>query len=179
VALSSTVYNFDIDLADADRGVYETLALRVARHPSESEEFLLTRVLAYALEFAPGLDFSGGLSAPDEPALWIRDATGVVSAWIEVGAPDASRLHKAAKAAPRVVVYNHKDVTQWLGRLAGARIHRAAEIDVWAIDRGLLRDLGSSLERRTAFALSVADRELFISLGDRTLSGRVERHPLK
>ncbi len=178
MALGSTVYNFDIDLADADRGVYETLALRVARHASESEEFLLTRILAYALEFVPGLEFSAGLSTPDDPALWVRDETGAVSAWIEVGVPDAARLHKAAKAARRVAVYTHKDVTQWRARLAGERIHRAAEIDVWAIDRGLLRDLGTCLERRTGFALSVADRELFISIGDRTLSGRVERYPL-
>lgn len=178
MALTSTIYNFDIDLADADRGVYESLALRVARHPSESEDFLLTRVLAYALEFEAGIDFSAGLCVPDEPALWIRDPTGAVRAWIEVGAPDAARLHKAAKASPRVVVYNHKDVTQWLGRLSGERIHRADEIAVRAMDRDLLRGLGARLERRTAFTLSVSEKELFVSLGDTTLTGTLTRHPL-
>ncbi len=179
MALSSTVYNFQIDLADADRGVYEALALRVARHPSESEEYLLTRVLAYALEFAPGIDFSSGLSTPADPAVWVRDPTGSVQTWIEVGAPDGPRLHRASKAVPRVVVYSHRDVTQWLARLAGERIHRAAEIDIWAMDRSLLRDLGALLERRTAFALSVADRELFVSVADRTLNGRLARHRLQ
>jgi uncharacterized protein YaeQ len=178
VALTSTIYNFDIDLADADRCVYESLALRVARHPSESEDFLLTRVLAYALEFEPGVEFSSGLWHPDEPALWIRDPTAALSAWIEVGAPDAARLHKAAKASPRVVVYNHKDVTQWLGRLEGERIHRAAEIEVWAMDRGLLRELCARLERRTAFALSVSDKELLVAVGDATLTGVLTRHSL-
>ena len=179
MAMTSTIYNFDIDLADADRGVYESLALRVARHPSESEDFLLTRVLAYALELEPGIDFSAGLCVPDEPALWVRDATGALRAWIEVGAPDAARLHRAAKASPRVVVYNHKDVTQWLGRLLGERIHRAAEIELWAMDRGLLREMASRLERRTAFGLSVADRELFVSIGNNTtLHGRLARHGL-
>lgn len=119
MALTSTIYNFEVDLADADRGVYESLALRVARHPSESEDLLLTRVLAHALEFEPGIEFSPGLCNPDEPALWIRDPTGALRAWIEVGTPDAARLHKAAKASPRVVVYNHKDVTQWLGSTRG------------------------------------------------------------
>ena len=96
MALTATIYNFDIDLADSDRGVYETLALRVARHPSESEDYLLTRVLAYAMEFGDGIEFSaGGLSTPDEPAITIRDLTGALRAWIEVGTPDAERLHRA------------------------------------------------------------------------------------
>jgi hypothetical protein len=100
MALGATVYVFEIRLADADRNVYETLSLRVARHPSESEEYLLTRVLAYCLEFTEGIAFSsGGLSNPDEPALAIRDLTGALQSWIEIGAPEATRLHKASKAA--------------------------------------------------------------------------------
>src|SRR5438094_2653221 len=98
VALTATIYNVDIDLADADRGVYETLALRVARHPSESEEFLVTRILAYALEFREGIAFSSGLSDPDEPAISVRDLTGAIQSWIDIGIPDAARLHNASKA---------------------------------------------------------------------------------
>src|SRR6476660_5804199 len=110
MALGATVYNFDIDLADSDRGVYETLALRVARHPSESEEFLVTRVLAYCCEYAPGIEFSrGGLSEPDEPPLAIRDRTGALQAWIDIGTPAADRLHRASKAAARVAVYVHRE----------------------------------------------------------------------
>ena len=109
VALTATIYNFDVDLTDTDRGVYESLALRVARHPSESEDFLLTRLLAYLLEFAEGITFSRGLSDPDEPAIAVKDLTGRFVAWIDVGTPDAARLHKAAKTAPRVAVYTHKD----------------------------------------------------------------------
>lgn len=195
MALTSTVYSFDIDLADAERGVYETFDLRVARHPSESEEFLFTRVLAYALEYEPGLAFSAGLCAPDEPALWVRDATGALRAWIEVGAPDAPRLHRASKACPRVAIYNHKDVTQWLARLAGERIHRAADIAVWALDRVLVRDLCTRLERRTSFSLTVSEelvpndargtgtatgsaKHCLVALGEVTLSGLVTRHAL-
>src|SRR5262245_47625382 len=102
LALTATIYKFDIDLADADRHVYEALAIQVAQHPSESEEHLVARVLAYALEFTEGIAFSrGGLSDPDEPSIAVRDATGAMRVWIEVGMPDADRLHRASKAARR------------------------------------------------------------------------------
>jgi uncharacterized protein YaeQ len=178
MALTSTVHTFDIDLADADRGVYETLALRVARHPSETEEFLVTRVLAYALEYVPGIAFSAGLCAPEEPALSVRDATGALRAWIEVGLPDADRLHRAAKAAPRVAVYPHRDVQQWRARLAGARIHRAAEIAVWTIDLALVAALAAQLGRRSTFSLSMSDGHLFVALPGQTLEGARTRCPL-
>jgi len=175
MALTATMYNFDIELADADRRVYESLALRVARHPSESAEYLVTRVLAYVLEFAEGIEFSRGVSDPEEPALAVRDLTGAITTWIEIGTPDAARLHKASKAAARVVVYTHKDPDRFLRRLAGERIHRAAALDLYAIDRGLIAALTARLERRVAFSLSVTDRELYVSIGTDTLTGTVTR----
>ena len=108
MALTATIYNFEVQLSDTDRGVYEALSLRLARQPSETAEYLLTRALAYCLEWTEGLAFSRGLAEPDEPTLAVRDLTGELRAWIDVGAPDAARLHKAAKAAPRVAVYTHK-----------------------------------------------------------------------
>ena len=179
MATGATIYNFDIDLADADRSVYETLALRLARHPSESEEHLVTRVLAYAMEHAEGIAFStGGLSDPDEPALMVRDLSGSVRVWIEVGSPDAARLHKASKASPRVVVYTHKDAERLAGRLAGERIHRAEALELYSIDPDLVSALASRLDRRMAFALSIADRELFVSIGADTFTGHVVRRAI-
>ncbi len=175
--LTATIYNFDIDLADHDRGIFETLALRVARHPSESEEYLWTRVLVYALEYGDGIEFSrGGLSDPDVPAIAIRDFTGAIRSWIEIGAPDASRLHRASKAAPRVAVYLHKDSAQFLGRLGAERIHRAEDVELYAFDRSFMNQLSAHLERRIAFSLSITDRELYLSIGDEQLTGRVTRH---
>lgn len=179
MATGATLYNFDIDLADADRSVYETLALRLARHPSESEEYLVTRVLAYAMEHAEGIAFStGGLSDPDEPAMTVRDRTGALRAWIEVGSPDAARLHKAAKASPRVVVYTHKDAERLAARLSGERIHRADALELYAIDPAFIGALASRLDRRMAFALSISDRELFVSIGADTLTGQVVRRAI-
>jgi uncharacterized protein YaeQ len=176
VALTATIYTFEIDLADNDRGVYETLSLRVARHPSESEDYLLTRVLAYALEYTDGIAFSdGGLSNPDEPAVVVKDLTGALQAWIEVGTPDADRLHRASKAAPRVAVYVHRDPAQFMARLAGGRIHRSEHIAIWAMDLAVLQQLTARLERRMNFSIAVTDRELYISVGADAITGTVTR----
>lgn len=177
--LSSTVFSFDIDLADADRAVYEHLALRVARHPSESDEFLVTRTLAYCLEYTDGIEFSRGLCDADDPPIAVRDLTGALQVWIDVGTPSAERLHRASKMAQRVVVYIHKEHRQWLAALAGARIHRAEALDLRVLDRRLIGDLTAALGRRMSFTLSVAEGELFVSLPDRTLSGAVQQVQLE
>lgn len=175
MALTATIYNFDIDLADADRGVYETLALRVAQHPSESDEYLIGRVLAYVLEYREGIEFSRGVSDPDEPMISIRDLTGKIQSWIDIGTPDAARLHKASKATGRVVVYCHKDPAQWLKQLDDATIHRAGDLELYAIDRALVTALVAHLDRRMKFAVSITDREFYISIGDDNLTGHVTR----
>ena len=178
MALSSTLYNFEIQLSDVDRGVYEALSLKVARHPSETEEHLATRVLAYCLEHTEGIAFSRGVADPDEPAISVRDLTGAYRAWIDIGAPDAARLHKAGKAAPRVAVYTHKDPTVLLSQLAGERIHRAEALELYSFDREFLSSFVARLARRTAFDLSVTDRHLFMNIDGITLSGEIVRHGL-
>ena len=174
MAQGATVYVFEVRLADADRGVNETLTIRAARHPSETAEYLLTRVLAYCLEYTEGIAFSKGLSDPDEPAIAVRDLTGLLQTWIDIGAPDANRLHRAAKAAPKVAVYAHRGLDQLVTRLAGERIHRAAEIRLHAVDPQLLSALVARLDRRMNFDLAVSDRTLYISSGDETLTGAIE-----
>jgi uncharacterized protein YaeQ len=178
MALSATVYNFDVELADTDRGVYESLALRVARHPSETEEYLVARVLAYLLEYGEGIEFSRGLAEPDEPAIAVRDLTGELKGWIDVGAPDAARLHKAMKAAQpggRVAVYTHKAPAQFLKQLAGEKIYRGEELELYAIDGGIISALVERLERRVAFSLTITDHELYLSIGADNLTGAVVR----
>ena len=178
MAQAATIYNFDIELAHVDRGIYASLRLRVACQPSETPEYLLTRVLAYCLEYTEGISFGKGLAEPGEPALTVRDLTGALQVWVEVGAPDAARLHKASQACPRVVVYTHKDPRQVLPQLAGERIHRAEWLEIYSLDRVMLAALAERLERRLAFALSVSDGHLYITLGDETFSGELERHTL-
>jgi uncharacterized protein YaeQ len=171
MAAGATIYVFTVRLADADRGVYETLQLRLARHPSETAEYLLTRLLAYCLEYAEGIAFSRGLSEPDEPAIAVRDLTGSLLTWIDIGTPEAARLHKAMKAARRVVVFAHRDAEPWLLRLKGEHIHRGAALEIRVPDRELLSALVARLERRMAMDLSVADQTLYLTIGEQTFSG--------
>jgi uncharacterized protein YaeQ len=175
MAQTSTIYNFDIDLADANRGVYEHLELRVARHPSESEDYLMTRLLAFCLEYTDGITFSKGISDPDEPTITVRDLTGALRVWIEIGAPDAARVHKAGKAADRVAVYTHKDPAQMLKLWANERIHRLDALELYRFDRAFLDGMVAALDRRMAFSLSVSDEDLYVAVGETTLEGRVER----
>jgi uncharacterized protein YaeQ len=175
MALTATIYNFDVDLADNDRGVYESLAIRLAQHPSESDEYLVARLIAYLVEYAEGITVSRGVSEPEEPAISVRDLTGAITSWIDIGTPDTARLHKASKAAARVAVYCHKDPTQWLRQLDTSSIHRGDALELYAIDRGLIAGLISRLDRRMAFAVSINDRELLVSIGDDNLQGQIVR----
>lgn len=168
MALGSTIYTFDIDLADSDRAVYQTLNLRVAQHPSETPDYLLTRVIAYCFEHAEGIAFSKGLSDPDDPAIAVRDLTGALQVWVDIGLPEPERLHRASKAAPRVAVYTHKDPAQWIGKLAAARIHRAEKLEIFALDRAWLAGLVGALERRMQFSLARSEGEIYLTIGELT-----------
>lgn len=175
MALTATIYRIAVQLSDVDRGVYESLDLHVARHPSESAEYLLTRILAYCLEYEEGIAFTEGLSAGDEPAVVIRDLTGRVTAWIEVGAPDAERLHRASKAAGRVAVYTQRDPMQLAGQWSGKKIHRAAEIPVITFGRGFIEKVAPHLERRTSMTLTVTEREMYLDLDGESFTTALER----
>jgi len=175
MALTATIYNLDVQLADTDRGVYESLSFKVAQQPSESDEHMMARVLAYCLEYTEGIGFSKGIAEPEEPALFVRDLTGALRVWIDIGSPDAARLHKASKAAPRVVVYTHKDPAQLIRALDGERIHRAESLELYALDRALIAELVSRRDRRTKFELTVTEGHLYATIGGETLEGTVER----
>jgi uncharacterized protein YaeQ len=179
VALPATIYHVQIELSDVDRGVYETLDLRIARHPSESMAYLLTRTIAYALLYEEGLAFSkGGLSSTDEPPLSIRDLQGNLRGWIEIGTPSADRLHKASKASPRVVVFTQND-PRLLVREAGTRaIHKAEQIEVYALDPKFLEQLGALTDRNARWTLLRNDDVLHVTVGDKSVSGPVTKHAL-
>ncbi len=176
MALSATLYNFLIELADIDRGVYETLDLRVAKQPSETVEYMLMRVLAYCLEYEEGIEFTQGVAAGDEAALYVRDRTGRIRAWIEVGLPDAERLHRGSKIAERAAIYTHRDVAQLLAQYAGKKIHRSEEIPIYALDKRVIEEIASWLERRSSISVSVTDRQLYLSIGTKTATLDIVEH---
>jgi uncharacterized protein YaeQ len=175
LALGATIYAFDIDLSDVDRNVYQSLNLRVAQHPSETQDYLVARVLAYCLEYAEGIGFSRGLSDPDEPAIFVRDLTGVLQAWVDIGLPEPERLHRASKAAPRVAVYTHKDPQTWAARIAESRIHRAEKLEVFEFDRDWIAQIVARLDRRMKWSLARSESEIYLTLGADTLQTVLQR----
>ena len=178
MALTATIYNFATQLADIDRGVYETFDLRLARQPSETVEYMLMRFFAYCLEYTEGIAFTEGVAAGDEPAVIVRDLTGRVTGWFEVGAPDAERLHRGSKIAERTAVYTHRPIRILLGELTGKKIHRASEIPIYAFAPQFVKDIAEAIDRRVDVALSITERELYLDLGGKTFSTTIAEHRL-
>jgi uncharacterized protein YaeQ len=173
MALTATIYNFATELADVDRGVYETLDLRVARQPSETMEYMLTRFLAYCLEYTEGIELTEGVASGDEPAVLVRDLTGRITAWIEVGIPTAERLHRGSKLAGRAAVYSHRNVRQLLAELGGKKIHRAAEIPLFTFQPGFIEKVTEVLQRREKVSVSVTERQLYLDISGTTFTSDI------
>jgi uncharacterized protein YaeQ len=178
VALSATVYHLQIELSDVDRGVYESLDLRLGRHPSETMRYLLTRIIAYCLCYEEGIAFSKGLSNTEEPAVWIKDLQGTLRVWIEVGTPSAERLHKASKAAPRLVVFTHNDPELLQAAARERAIHKAESIEVYSLDGAFLDALAAATDRNAKWALVHTEGTLYITSGAESVSTAVVRHAL-
>lgn len=178
MALGATVHAFAIELSDTDRNVYGAFDLRVARHPSETAEFMLARTLAYCLEYQDGIALTDGIGAVDEPAVLVRDLTGRITAWIEVGAPTAERVHRGSKSAPRCAIYTHRDPAPLLAQFAGAKIHRASEIPVYSFDRAFMTAASQALERRAKLALSVTGRHLYLDVDARSFDSPIDERRL-
>jgi len=178
MAASATMYHLQIELSDVDRAVYQTLDLRVARHPSETMRYLLSRVIAYCLCFEEGIAFTRGLSTTDEPAAWVKDAHGNLRLWIEIGTPSVERLHKASKASARVVVFTHSDPALLKKAARGKSIHKADDIEVYALDGALLDALDTATDRNARWAIVHTEGTLYITSGDASVSGSVTRHSL-
>jgi uncharacterized protein YaeQ len=179
VAQGATIYTVEIELADVDRGVYTTLDLRVARHPAESADFLVTRILAYCCEYTEGIAFTQGIGAGDEPAIWVRDLTGRVVTWIEVGLPDAERLHRGRKQSDHAVVYTHRDAAQLVTQLRGKKIYQAATIPIYALERRFVAGLAERLERRSSLSLSITEGQLFVALGAYSTNSKLASYRLE
>lgn len=179
MALSSTINRFQIDLSDVDRGIYEKLELRVARHPSESAPFLLTRVIAYALNVQEGIEFTQGISTPDEPAIYVKDLTGLALCWIDIGNPSPKRLHKASKHARKVLVYTHRDPKILIEECLKEEIHKAEAIEVFSLPQKFLTELEATLARDNSWGMLVTQGELSITVDGKTYATEISSHRLR
>ncbi len=174
MAASATVYHLVLTLSDVDRAVYETLDLRLARHPSESPRYFWLRTLAYCLSYAEGIAFSkGGLSDSDEPPVAIRDATGVLQAWIDVGSPSAERLHRAAKAARRVALFSAADFELLEREAQSRKIHALESIEVHLLEPAFLDALEPHLDKHLKLELVRSAGTLYVTLPRGLVQGSI------
>lgn len=178
MALPSTIHRFKIKISDIDRGLYETLELRIAMHPSESIPFLLTRMIAYVHSYQEGIEFTQGLSNPDDPAIWVKDLTGKLLLWIEIGNPTAKRLHKASKIAERVRIYTHKDPENLKKDLEKEEIFKKESIEVFSIPQKFLNALGETLERDNTWEYLYNEGELSISTKNGAFDTELKSHSI-
>ena len=175
MALTATMRRFEIELADTDRGVYETLELRAAQHPSETDRYLVARVVARCLEHGEGIDFTRGLAEADEPAIEARDLRGDRTAWIEVGAPSPDRLHRASKTGARVAVYAWQRPEQLARDIAARGVHRQEELALVALEPAFLDALAATLDRVNRWSLSVSGGALYVTVGGALVEGQAPR----
>jgi uncharacterized protein YaeQ len=175
VALT-TIVQVEVGLSDVDRGVYEALELTLAQHPSESPRYLLTRLFAYCLSYEEGIAWSrGGLSDADEPPISIRDATGLLLAWIDVGQPSAERLHKASKAARRMALYTTADRAQLMREIGSRPVHKLEAIEVQRLAPSFISALENKIARRMKLEIVRNEAQLYVTVGGETLESPLER----
>jgi len=164
MALRATIYKADLHIADSDRHYYGSHALTVARHPSETDERMMVRLVAFALHAQEGLAFTKGLSDTDEPDVWLKDLTGAIDLWIEVGQPDERRILKACGRAEQVVVYcygGHASTVWWEG--VRNKLARARNLRVVCLPAGQTRELAELAERTMDLHVNIQDGTVFMS----------------
>lgn len=164
MALKSTIHRLELDVADIDHGNYGSFSLTLARHPSETEERLMMRVLAFALHADGALEFGRGISSEDEPDLWLKDPTGAISLWIDVGLPEERRLRRAAGRAERIVViaYGGRGVDVWWDKIRET-LARLPALTVLAIPCEAGRALAALADRAMRLQCTVQEQQVYVN----------------
>lgn len=178
MAETATIYKLTLELSDIGRGVYESLTFRVAKHPSEGMERLVTRILAYAIFYEDGLEFGRGVSDAEEPALWKHDLTGQLEHWIDVGTPTADRIHLASKKSPRVSIVCHKGQDSLAREMTKRKLHRAEEVELFYLEPSFVEELGAALSRTSEWVVVVNEGDLSITIGEQSFQSTAVRAAL-
>ncbi|WP_151637081.1 YaeQ family protein [Noviherbaspirillum aerium] len=169
MALKATIFKADLQVSDMDRNHYATHGLTIARHPSETDERMMMRLLAFALHADEALAFGKGLSADDEPDLWKKDLTGAVELWIEVGQPDDKRLLKACGRAQQVLVYSYSSATSVWWNQIGSKLDRAKNLRVFNIPSSASQSLAKLAQRNMQLQCTIQEGQVWFSAGDETV----------
>ena len=169
MALKATIFKVELQVADMDRSYYGDHALTIARHPSETDERMMLRVLAFALHAGPDLAFGRGLSTDDEPDLWQRDLTGAIALWVDVGLPDDKLLRRACGRAREVVVYAYgRGVDMWWDRARGS-LERARNLHVTRVPIATGLELASLAQRTMELQCTIQEGHVWLGNRDKTV----------
>lgn len=165
MALKATIFKAELQIADMDRSYYQDHALVIARHPSETDERMMLRLLAYALHASDSLAFGKGLSTEDEPDLWRKDLTGAIELWIDVGQPDERRIRRACGRARRVFVYSYggQGAAIWWDQIGG-KLARSSNLCVVSVPAAASQALAQLAQRNMQLHCTIQDRQVW--LGD-------------
>ncbi|MFC7286506.1 YaeQ family protein [Herminiimonas glaciei] len=163
MALKSTIFKADLQIADMDRQYYDGHALTIARHPSETDERMMVRILAFVLHAHEALSFGKGLSADDEPDLWQKDLTGAIELWIEVGQPDEKRIMKACGRSNQVIIYSYSSMSNiWWNQIAG-KVDRAKNLSVYNLPAATSQALAKLAQRNMQLQCTIQDGQVWIN----------------
>ncbi len=169
MALKATIFKADLHIADMDRNYYGSHVLTVARHPSETDERMMVRILAFALHANEALAFGKGLSTDDEPDLWQKDLTGAIDLWVEVGQPDEKRMLKACGRSSHVVVYSYSSNSNVWWNQIGAKVERAKNLRVLNLPSNIGPSLAKLAQRTMQLQCTIQDGHIWMSSGDQTV----------
>ncbi len=174
MALKATIYKASVQFSDLDRNIYSDHNLTIARHPSETDERMMVRVLAYVLNAPTNhdlgtLEFGKDMWEPDEPAMWQKDLTGLLMHWIEVGQPDEKRISRASSRGKKISVYSFNSATStWWSGLSG-KVTRLSNLIVWQIPAEQSQQLGALAQRSMNLQITLQDSALWIGEGERSV----------
>ncbi len=165
MALKSTIYKAELNISDMDRHYYAAHSLTIARHPSETDERMMIRVLAFALNAHEQLVFAKGLSDTEEPDLWQKDYTDAITLWLEVGQPDERRLLKACGRAERVIVYCYASSSRIWWNGMDNRLERAKNLSVINIPATTSASLATLAARNMQLQCTIEDGHIWLTSG--------------
>ena len=177
MALRATIYKADLQIADMDRHYYADHALTIARHPSETDERMMARVLAYALYAQEGIAFTKGLFEVDEPEVWVKNLTGEITLWIDLGQPDEARIRRACSRAEQVVVLCYSSSCELWWKQIASKLTRLGNLTVLQLPSATSQALATLAERSMRLQCMVQDGEIWIN--SETQSVPVKLTPLR
>ena len=170
MALSSTIFKANLQISDMDRHYYEEHQLTLARHPSETDERMMVRLLAFALHADEQLSFTKGLCDDEEPALWQKSLSDEIELWVDVGQPDERRIRKACSRATRVCIYLYggRNAELWWQRNVN-KLQRFKNLTVLEISEETCNELVNLVQRSMQLQCTIQDGEAWLNCGDQTV----------